>query len=115
MRKDDGTGDLFSSVPSREQAKAKRDVGIAAAGRNAGFTWQDTALFWVGQFARSSKGPFMAEDVREHAEASGLPKPPDGRAWGVVMQAARRKGMIFPDGYAPARSSNLSPKVRWRA
>lgn len=37
---------------------------------------------------------FNAESLRVSAEASGLPPPPDGRAWGSVIALAKRKGLV---------------------
>ena len=63
--------------------------------------------------ARHIRGDcFLAEEVRNFA--TGLDLPPDGRAWGVVFRSAAREGLIVKAGYAPAKSSNLSPKVLWR-
>jgi hypothetical protein len=56
----------------------------------------------------------LAENVRNWA-SDKLPDPPDGRAWGAVMQRARRAGYIRKVGYREAQSSNLSPKVLWSA
>lgn len=57
---------------------------------------------------------FMAEDARGWAEKRGLPTPPDKRAWGAVISKASRAGFIEKAGYAPAVSSNSSPKCLWR-
>ncbi len=94
----------------------RRDTGIAAAVEHADRDipdWSDQALTLVRFYAAASLREFMAEDVREWAYASGLPPPPDGRAWGAVMQRARWFGYIKPAGYRAARSSNMSPKVLW--
>ena len=56
---------------------------------------------------------FLTEDVRAMAEADGFASAPDGRAWGAVMRAAARKGIVIANGYAPAKSSNCSAKVLW--
>lgn len=45
--------------------------------------------------AALSKGLMVcAEDIRQAAEASGLPPAPDGRAWGSVFSRAKRKGLL---------------------
>ncbi len=56
---------------------------------------------------------FLAEDVVAASKSHGLAPPPDGRAWGAVVRRAALKGLIHKIGYAPARSSNLSPKCLW--
>lgn len=92
-----------------------RDVGMARVERSAGTEWQRLALGYLSEYVARHLSPFLAEDVREWAEARGLPAPPNEKAWGPVMQAARRAGIVWPCGYAPARSSNGAPKVRWEA
>lgn len=77
--------------------------------------WRRRALQAVALFARHHAF-FLTEDLRAQVEDEGaLPLPPDGRAFGAVMQDAARAGYIIADGYAPANSSNRSPKVRWRS
>lgn len=103
-------------------ARARRDHGIQQAGDHAGERWRKSArgylLEYIARHPRSQFPDgvtFLAEDIREYAEAHGFDRPPDGRAWGVVFQSAAREGLIRKAGYAPARSSNLSPKVLWAA
>lgn len=95
-------------------ARARRDDGITRSGDHAGDTWKRGARGYLLEYLATHAGPFMAEDVREFAESRGFQAPPDGRAWGSVMQSAARAELIRKVGYAPARSSNLSPKVQWR-
>lgn len=53
---------------------------------------------------------FMAEDLR------GLVPPnADRRAMGAVITDARRAGLIVRDGWAPAATSNCSPKPVWKS
>jgi hypothetical protein len=99
--------------PSLFEAAQRRDKGIHDSAGHAGGEWVDDALTYVEAFTRHTDGPFLGEQVREWAEARGLAAPPDGRAWGAVMQAAKRRHLLRSCGYAPARSSNLSPKVLW--
>jgi hypothetical protein len=96
-------------------ARARRDDGIQRAGDHAGDRWRRGARGYLLEYLATHAGPFMAEDVRELADARGFEAPPDGRAWGQVFQAAARERLIVKVGYAPAKSSNLSPKVQWRA
>lgn len=68
--------------------------------------WADQALHILEQYAMHSR-TFMVEDVREYAHNDcGLPLPTDGRAWGVVVQKAVRKGSIMRVGHAPMKSRN---------
>ncbi len=101
-----------------ELARARRDDGMERAGRHADAEhkdWRDKALGYVRLYAVASTGPFLTEDVRVEAEKDGLPLPPDRRAWGSVLQRAAREGIVTRAGYAPAHSSNLSPKCLWAA
>lgn len=95
--------------------RARRDDGIQRASDHAGEAWKKRAHGYLLEFLTTLhiEEEFLAERVREFA--AGLDVPPDGRAWGWVMRDASRRGFIVKVGYAPAKSSNLSPKVLWRA
>lgn len=94
-------------------ARARRDDGIQRSAEHAGEAWRRGARGYPLEYLAFHDGPFMAEDVREYAEGHGFQKPPDGRAWGIIFKSAARERLIFKAGYAPAKSSNLSPKVQW--
>lgn len=104
-------------------AADKRELGIQRSVDRADANiigWSTDAASHVAQFCVRKKdlifdANFLAEDVREWCEINGLSAPTDGRAWGSVMRRAAKAGLIRPVGYAPSRSSNLSPKVLWRA
>jgi hypothetical protein len=98
-----------------EDALSRRDEGIQRAAEHAGIRWQRLARGFLLEFLSRPIGTFLAEDVRCFAEIRGLESPPDGRAWGAVLQSAAREKLIEKAGYGAARSSNLSPKVLWRA
>lgn len=100
------TLDLFA------QAATRRDRGIDRAGRRDS-AWTDWAAEIIRQHARNHE-TFLIEDVHEYAIQCGLPAPVDGRAWGAATRLAAKRGYIVKAGYAPAKSSNLSPKVLWR-
>lgn len=108
------------NAPSRQTAEAKRDIGMAMAedkaNRDAPF-WSDRALLALEKYCLAHPDQkFLGEDVREWAEGKRLVSIPDNeRAWGAVFQKAARLKIIRKVGYAPARSSNLSPKCLWRA
>jgi hypothetical protein len=94
----------------------RRDTGIRRAADHAEREtpgWGHGALAFLRGFAAGATGPFLAEDVAAAYIDRGLPPPPDGRAWGSVFQRAARRGVIRRIGYAPARSSNGSPKPLW--
>src|SRR5690348_6972445 len=96
----------------------RRDTGMARSADHANAveeSWTARALKMVRTFIITHRDPFLTEQVRGFAEKQGLPTPPDARAWGHVISTAARKGYIDKVGYAPALSSNHSPKVQWRA
>lgn len=105
-------GDSIVPPTAEEIARIRRDDGIQRAADHADDAWRERAIGYVRLHA-AVHAEFLAEDVRAVAEHDGLPPPPDGRAWGSVMQTAARRGIVKRVGYAPARSSNLSPKVLW--
>ena len=122
--------DLFSPSPrltvrtppvsgSDFSYKARRDDGISRAQAHAETDvpdWTDIAARYVADYAvRVAQGqPFLMEDARE-ASIGRVPSPDEPRAWGAVGPYAARKGWIEKVAYAPARSSNGSPKWTWRA
>ena len=101
-------------------AEARRDLGIERVGNRADRVepaWRERAAGLIRQFSneRACGQPFLIEDVVPFARSAGLPDPPDGRAWGSAVQSAKRRGYIVSCGFRRARTSNLSPKVLWRA
>ena len=101
-----------------QAAIERRDIGIHRAVEKAdrddsGWSWR--AYYALLKYATTHDNKFLAEDVREWAEHHGHIDPPENaRAWGAVMQRGVRRKIIEKVGYAPAKSSNLSPKVLWR-
>jgi hypothetical protein len=106
---------------TRSEAAARRDTGMAQAIEKADRDqegWSDAALACVRSFCRAHGHghQFLTEDVRLYGETLELvEKPENERAWGAVMRMAATDGIIRKVGFAPARSSNLSPKVLWEA
>jgi hypothetical protein len=96
------------SARSHGHAEAERAASRASRIRPG---WRQSALDAVRAYAESHER-FMAEDVRIFID---LPAEADARALGAIMCDARRAGIVKADGYAPARSSNGTPKVRWRS
>jgi hypothetical protein len=108
--------DLFGEIPTRDHAKARRDLAVMRGTERADRArkdWTDNAVRMLEAWA-AGRGPFLAEDFRE-AMAGKIPKPPDGRHWGGVLTAARLRGSITQVGAARARSSNLGLKPQWQA
>lgn len=101
-------GTIFDAI-------ARRDTGIRRAGDHADAEherWVQTAAAAIVAYA-ASHGPFLIEDVREARR--DISDPPDARAWGAAARRAAATGLVRRVGYAPSRSSNLSPKVLWCA
>lgn len=97
----------------------RRDLGIARAQQKAerecGDDWTRKTAEYLRDYARRTSGqPFMLEDARK-ASIGHVPVPTNAKAWGPAAQRAAREKWIRKVGYASARSSNLSPKVLWRA
>jgi hypothetical protein len=101
---------------STKQAKRRRDSGMQRAAEHAEAVidgWQEKASEQLRIYVASRLGaPFLAEDFVSWSRYR-VPAPPDGRAFGAVLKRAARSGWITKQGYAPAKSSNLSPKVLW--
>ena len=93
-----------------------RDAGIAQALDNAELktpSWKQQALEYVRTFPGNR---FMTENVRHYAYACGLPHPPSERAWGGVMVAACKEGIIARVGYQAVKNPNAhcTPATVWR-
>lgn len=107
------------SVLDFEAARRRRDEGAARAAEHAERVvdpqWQQKASDFLMRVVDGMNGAsFLAEQVVAEAKAANFPAPPDGRAWGAVIQRAARSGKIVKVGYAAASTSNCSPKVLWR-
>lgn len=106
-------GDLFDAL-----ARTRRDLGIERAGNRVDREhddWRERAAALLRDYALQVRQPFLIEDASVYAYACGLPVPREPRAWGSAVQTAKRRGYIVGAGYAPSKSSNLSPKCTWRA
>lgn len=108
--------DMFGApVLDMRAARARRDEGMASVEAHANEEipeWSEYAFVFLMHFARGHK-EFRIEEVRT-AAIGFVPPPPDSRAWGPVVQRAAREGFIKVCGYAPAATSNGSPKPVWR-
>ena len=98
--------DLFAA---RERGKTGSRRASERADR-ASEGWTERAAQRIRQHASCvDVDRFLIEEV-----AYGYPwAPPDPRAWGHATRLAVRRGWIKQVGYAPAASSNGSPKCLW--
>jgi hypothetical protein len=99
-----------------EHARTRGDLGAERAGNRAErkeHGWIDRAAEAVRDFARDQGLlSFTIEEARAEFKA---PDGTDLRAWGAVTRRAVVLGYIVAtDGYAPAASSNGSPKRLYR-
>jgi len=103
------------------QAREAADTGMALAEDRANrqkWGWSDDALHGIEMYCLAhSDDQFLAEDVRAwcETEMAIVGAPESGKAWGAVFKRAARLGIIHHVGYAPSKSSNLSPKTLWTA
>lgn len=108
-----------------DAAEARRDDGIDRAVAHAEANhklWLERGVGMLRYFVEGLHGKgFLAEDFVAWLQKQTpttlktvFPKPPDPRAYGGIIQAAVKAGIIVKVGYAPAKSSNCSPKCLWR-
>jgi hypothetical protein len=103
-------------------AALRADLGVERAARAA----ERRVTEWVSKAAQALKTgaailhlkgteEFTIERLRDLVQGS-VPKPPDGRAWGSATRYAATCGYIerIPGHFAPAASSNGSPKPLYR-
>ena len=101
-----------------QDAERRRDTGMARAVDHADRErpdWSLRAAHALHEYAQKHRGEkFLAEDVRQWAESKMLvSEPPTNKAWGAVFKEGAKLGVIRRVGYAPAKSSNMSPKCLW--
>ena len=94
-------------------AEKRRDLGIARSLTGEGPEWPTRGACLLDRFLAviPAGGTFLVEQLHQWA---GSERPRNGKAWGGVIQRAARAGKIVKVGYAPALSSNHSPKCLWR-
>jgi hypothetical protein len=99
-------------VARSRRAHIERDKGIENAAAGAGLSWIEKAYeAFVAHAKRHEQ--FLTEDVRMTAEANGLRKPADRRAWGAVAQRAARAGVVKQLGYVSATTGHKHPVSLW--
>ena len=107
-------GSLFDWGTRNEQAAMQDGIDKAVEHADAvEMGWSGQARAALNEFIRLHPTPFTSADVIAYADETGLPKPPDRRAWGSVFQKASRDGAIRKVGYVPHPHRHLSPAVQW--
>lgn len=105
-------------MTARAEAERRRDAGMARSTDHANREdpdWSLRAAHALHQYCQEHRGEqFLAEDVRAWSERKMLVSaPPTAKAWGSVFKESAKAGVIRRIGYAPAKSSNMSPKCLW--
>lgn len=100
-------------------ARVRRDDGIQRAVDHAdrvSHAWSVLAYQTLLEYLKFVPDPFgdgfIAEDFTGYALARRVPKPPDNRAFGAIIQRAARAGLIVKAGYREDKF--CSPKTLWR-
>lgn len=73
--------------------------------------WQTAAYYALVRFAIQQSKPFIIEQARAKIK---IEPPADLRWWGSVTKTAINEGVLWPCGWAPAKSSHNSPKRMYR-
>ena len=88
--------------------KELKQAGIQVAADHADqvhLGWQDEAFEALKQFLFWNNSPFMCETFRAFAEEEcHLPPPPHARAYGAVMQRAKRERLIEHAGISQVKN-----------
>lgn len=85
----------------KSQGEVFAAEGAATAAANAGADWVDAALYHAGAFLTyygPVVGQFQTTHIRQFAEARGLPKAPDSRAWGHITRKLKKQNRIVAAG-----------------
>lgn len=113
-----GRHELLERTGFLDRARARGELGMASAAAHAESDapgWGQRAASYLMLFAVARGDcPWTIEVARTWAYENGLDQPPDGRAWGGVTKSFLAGGAIERVGYAPAVSSNMSPKAIYR-
>lgn len=79
-------------------------------------TWSERAFKILWTYALTHV-TFTVEEVKDHAYANGLPRPPAEGAWGSPTRRAIKQGIIRFDSYRESKNAsrhNCPVKV-WRS
>lgn len=78
--------------------------------------WSERAAQFLRDYAVTTP-EFMSESLRVWAHNCGLPLPPDPRAWGAVVNAAVRDGILVRDRFELTKipPAHATPRPVWRS
>ena len=107
-------GSLFDWGTRNEQAAMQDGIDKAVEHADAvEMGWSERARATLDRYMADHPGPFTSADVIAYADRTGMPKPPDRRAWGGVFQKASKQRAIVKLGYVPHPHRHLSPAIQW--
>jgi len=112
MKKDDD-----DKKDERAEAERLRDEGMERAADHAEREipeWRNEARR-ILEITAALHRNFTSEDIKIQADIRGLPRPPEPRAWGAVIQRAARDGIIRKVGWADStsRTCHCRPMQLW--
>jgi hypothetical protein len=94
-------------------ARQRRDDGIARAEAGALESFKAEAFSALRAYLERNPG-FFCDDFWASEEAKRIHSPANLKAFGPVIQRARREGLMVPSGeHRPSKASHLSPKPCW--
>jgi len=112
--------DLFDNMQRTARARLLRDQGMQTAIDHADAVseeWSERAYGKLRAYVAGlhSGALFTCEVVRDYAERSGLPPPPDKRAWGGIMVRGRHAGLFRKHGFTIATDPKVhcNPVSQW--
>ena len=101
--------------PTRAEAEAKRDAGMAQSAATAGAEWAAQASGLLRAFLEAHEY-FHVDAYWPWACDRGLEIGPSPRAFGQVVRGASKAGwMTRTDVALPSVRSRMSPKPVWRS
>jgi len=104
------------TIQTMADALAARDAGIDAATAHCEAVvadWSEQARFYLACYIDNNRtAPFTAEDAREWAERCGFVIA-SKRAWGGIIQGAKRRGEIVKVGMRATKASNGSERATY--
>ena len=104
-------GPLFDRPVPEARLKAA-DGAVVHADRAIDPEWRDRATRLLREYSHARGAtPWLAEGFVAYAKATGLPDPPDARAFGGIVAAEARRGTIRRVGYRTDAFG--SPKAEW--